>query len=176
MKSISIQFHATSEELLNFVISVSSELKLVVTMMTLKPFNLTIVEGKLELSEFLDKLKVGDLRLVLSTATPCIEFTSPNNFLDANSGSILIDIGPLSDLGLEESALSFISSEKDKISIANNVSSKLKRITKAGAIAVNPINGAEAKIRTHRYTQGAKVMADNGVKILPIAGNSFYKL
>jgi len=176
MKSISIQFHATTEELLNFIVSASSELGLIMTMMILRPFNLKIVEGGLTHSELASKLKEGDLRLVLSTNSPSIDSTSPNSFLDKNPGSIVLDFGRLSDLGLGESALSFISDEKDKISIANKVASRLKKITKTGVIAVSPINGAEVKIPSHRYTEGAKLGYDEGIKILPIAGNNLYKL
>lgn len=176
MKSISIQFHATTEELVNFIVSVSSELGLIITMMILKPFNLKVIEGNLTLSDLASKLKEGDLRLVLNVGRPCIESTSPNRFLDENPGSIVLDIGSLSALGLKESALSFMSDEKDKISIANKVASQLKKITRTGAVAVNPVNGAEAKIRSHRFTEGAKLKYDEGIKILPVAGNSLYKL
>ncbi|KZN66403.1 hypothetical protein [Pseudoalteromonas luteoviolacea] len=176
MKSISIQFHATTEEIFNFVASVSSELGLIITMMILKPFNLERVEGEFSLCNLNAKLEEGDLRLVLNTNSPCLESKSPNSFLDENPGSIVIDIGSLSSLGLQESALSFISDEKAKISVANKVASRLKNITKTGAVAVNPVNGAEAKIRSHRFTEGAKLKYDEGIKILPVAGNSLYKL
>lgn len=114
--------------------------------------------------------------MVLSTSSPSINSTSPNSFLDENPGSIVLDFGSLSDLGLGESALSFISDEKDKVSIANKVASRLKKMTKTGVIAVSPINGAEVKIRSHRYTEGAKLRYDEGMKILPIAGNNLYKI
>ncbi len=158
MKSISIQFHATTEELLSFIVTISSEFSLIITMMTLKPFKLEIVEGELTLSDLASKLEEGDLRLILNVSSPDVRSTSPNSFLDKNPGSIVLDIGDLSDLGLKESSLSFMSDEKTKISIANRVASRLKKITKSGAIAVNPINGAEAKIRSHRYTEGAKFL------------------
>lgn len=176
MKSIAIQFHATTEELLEYVVSVSVEHGLVITMMVLKPFSLTTLDSEPSLGEITDKLQQGDLRLVLNTENPNNDVISPNKFLDANPGSILIDVGTLSDSGLKESALSFMSDQKDKVLIAGKLASKLKKLTKAGAIAVNPVTGAEANIRSHRYTNGAKLMFNEGVKILPIAGNSLYKL
>jgi len=105
-----------------------------------------------------------------------MDATSPNNFYDLNQGTIGLHIGRLSEQGLKESALAFMSDDKEKAAIATKVASKLKRLTKAGAIVVNPINGAEANARSHRYTSGAKALYDDGVKILRVAGNSFFKL
>lgn len=104
-----------------------------------------------------------------------MDATSPNNFYDLNQGTIGLHIGRLTEQGLKESALAFMSDDKDKVAIANKVASKLKKLTKAGAIAVNPVNGAEANARSHRYTSGAKALYDEGIKILPVAGNSFFK-
>lgn len=176
MRSISIQFHTTADELFEFVASVSSEFGLIITMMNLKPFYLEKVEGEFNVCDFVTNLEKGGLRLVLNSNIPCLKSTSPNSFLDENPGSIVIDVGRLSESGLEESALSFISDEESKILIANKIASRLKKITKAGVIAVNPFNGAEAKVRSHRYTEGAKSMYNQGVKILPVAGHNFYKL
>lgn len=176
MKSIMIQFHATLEELVEYLNSVSSDLGLIMTMMILKPFTLKQIEGGLTLDGLLQSGKDVDIRLLLTKDKPDLSASSPNNFLDLNPGAVVLDIGCLSELGLHESALSFMSDEKGKITVANKLASKLKKITKSGVIAVNPVSGAEANIRSHRYSVGAKAKYDEGVKILPIAGNSFLKL
>ncbi len=173
MKKIMIQFHATLEELVEYLNSVSSELGLVMTMMILKPFALNVVKGELSLDELaLER----DIRILLTKAEPNLEGESPNKFYDLNPGTVDLDIGKLSKIGLHESALSFMSDDKEKISLANKLASRLKKRTHAGAIAVNPVSGAEANARTHRYTDGAKAMYNDGVKILPVAGNCFFKL
>ena len=56
------------------------------------------------------------------------------------------------------------------------MASKLKRITKAGVIGINPDSGAEAPFRTHRFTEGARLLEKSGIKILPIAGKCLFRL
>lgn len=173
MKSIMIQFHANLEELVEYLNSVSSELGLNITMMILKPFTLRVIEGEVSLD---DLVLDGDIRILLTKENPTLGALSPNKFYDINPGTVDFDIGQLTEMGLQESALAFMSDDKEKISIANKIALRLKKITKAGAIAVNPVTGAEANVRTHRYTKGAKAKYDEGVKMLPVAGNSILKL
>lgn len=173
MKKIMIQFHATLEELIEYLNSVNTEFGLIMTMMALRPFALKAIEGALSVSDFeLD----SDVRLILTKGKPNAYASSPNNFYDLNPGAVDLDVGRLTEQGLKESALAFMSDDEEKIAIANKLASRLKKITKAGAIAVNPVNGAEANSRSHRYTEGAKAMYDEGIKILPVAGSVFFKL
>lgn len=173
MKKIMIQFHATIEELVEYVNIVRSEFELVVTLMILRPFAIREIEGDLSVED----LNVdSDIRIIFTSWVPSLGASSPNNFYDLNPGTIGLHIGQLTEQRLKESALAFISDDEEKAAIANKLASRLKKITKAGAIAVNPINGAESNARSHRYTAGAKAMYDNGIKILPVAGNSFFKL
>lgn len=173
MKKITIQFHATLDEIIEYINEMSTEFGLTVTIMRLKPFGLELATQQL-LAEKLPSN--SDIRIFFAKATPTIEASSPNKFYDMNPGIIGLHIGQLTDLGLKESAFSFMSDEQEKIDLANKLASKLKRITKAGVFAINPKNGAEAALRSHRYTEGAKSLYDTGVKILPLAGNSFIKL
>lgn len=173
MKKIMIQFHATLEELVDYINAVNSEFGLFMVMMIIRPFTLKEVDGEMSV----DDLQFdGDIRVVFLNEKPNISASSQNEFYDLNPGSIGLHIGRLTDEGLKESALAFMSDDKDKASLANKFASRLKKVTRAGAKAVNPVNGAEANVRSHRYTEGAKSMYDQGVKILPVAGNSFYKL
>jgi len=172
-KKIIIQFHATLEELLEYMNSVKSELGLFMTLMVLKPFILKEINDILSVD---DLMLEGDIRIIITKEKPNIDASSPNNFYDLNPGSVGLHIGQLTGESLNESSLSFMSDDKDKIAIANKLASRLKKITKAGVTVVNPVNSAEANARSHRYTKGAKAMYDKGVKILPVAGNSFYKL
>ncbi len=173
MKKIMIQFHSTLEELVGYINSVSPEFGLIVTVMVLRPFALKEIDGELSVEE----LNVeGDIRIILTDQKPAMDASSPNNFYDLNQGTIGLHIGRLTKQGLKESALGFMSDDKEKAAIANKVASRLKKLTKAGAIAVNPVSGAEANARSHRYTEGAKAMYNDGVKILPLAGNCYFKL
>lgn len=173
MKKIMIQFHATLEDLVEYINSISSELGLFVTVMILRPFALRETDGALSVEELsID----GDIRIILTAQKPSMDATSPNNFYDLNQGTIGLHIGKLTEQGLKESALAFMSDDKEKVAIANRVASKLKKLTKAGAIAVNPVNGVETNARSHRYTLGAKALYEEGIIMLPVVGNSFFKL
>ena len=167
-----IQFHATLDELTQFVNSISSKLGLFITLMGLRPFVLKEVNEELCVETLID----SDIRIILTMQKPSLDASSPNNFYDLNPGTIGLHIGQMTKQGLKESSLAFMSNDKEKAAIANKVASGLKKITKAGAIVVNPLNGAKANARSHRYTEGAKDLHDKGMKILPLAGNSFYKL
>lgn len=173
---IIIQFHAVAEEIVTYLNSVSSELSLIMTVMILRPFALREINSELSLGDLMLRTSDTDIRIILTKGRPNIMANSPNQFFDLNPGVISIDIGSLTERGLQESALSFGSDDKEKIAIANKIASKLKKITKAGVVAVNPISGAAAAVRSHRYTEGAKAMYDGGVKILPVAGHCVYKL
>lgn len=48
MKKIMIQFHATLEELVEYINSISSELGLFVTVMVLRPFALRETDGEFQ--------------------------------------------------------------------------------------------------------------------------------
>jgi hypothetical protein len=173
MKKIMIQFHATLEELVEYINSVHSEFGSFMTLMVLRPFTLKAIDGKISADELQCN---GDTRIVFTEEKPNITASSPNEFYDSNPGSVGLHIGKLTVDGLQESALAFMSDDKDKAAKATKIASRLKRITKAGATAVNPVNGAEVNARAHRYTQGAKSKYDQGVKILPVAGTSYYRL
>lgn len=173
MKKIMIQFHATLDELVEYANSISSEFSLVRSLMCLRPFAVSEIDRELSAEDI--NIDCG-VRIIFTKQKPSLNASSPNNFYDLNPGTVDLDIGRLTKYGLKESALSFMSDDGEKIAIANKLASRLKKITKAGAIAVNPVSGAEANARSHRYTGGAKALYDDGVRILPIAGNIFFKL
>ena len=176
MYSVLVQFHSTVEELVEFVQFTSSTFDLATVLLILKPFEVEVVSGGLKLLEVKEVLQSSDVRLVLLRESVDVSALNPDDFLKKNPDSIEFDVGRSIDKTLEESALSFMSNSEDAYSIAKKIASKLKKITKAGVIAVNPESGDEAKIRNHRYTKGAKLMYDEGFKILPVAGNNFLKL
>jgi len=173
MKKIMMQFHATSSELVGYINSMRLESGWFVTTMVLRPFGLMEIGEPFSTNDILSD---GDQRVVFTEAKPNLSVSSQNEFYDRNRGSVGVHIGRLTEEGLKESALAFMSGDQDKVAAAIAFVSRLKKITKAGAVAVSPVNGAEVKIPHHRYTEGAKSLCLQGVKILPIAGNSFYRL
>jgi len=176
MKSILIQLHATLEEIIAYLNAARTELGLSLTMMILKPFNLKEIDGDISQEDFEPYRGEIYIRFFLTKDKPNMVASSPNKFSDLNPSAIALNVGQLSERGIKESSLSFRSNDKDDIAIANKLAGKLKRITKSGVIAVDPISGSEANVRSHRYTLGAKIKYDEGIKILPIAGSCYLKL
>jgi hypothetical protein len=176
MKRSLTQFQATPEELIDFLCCLRGQLSFSLAIIGWKPFALTLINK----SDDFDFAKLADvenkfsMRIALSCREPLVAADSEGLFYDNNPGCVTIDIGKYSEDGLDESALSFGSSDDDSIVFAKKVFSKLKKITTAGAVAVNPDTGAEGWIRTHRYTQGAKDLFDRGVKMKSL-GSCIYK-
>lgn len=173
MKSIVIQFHANAEELAGYVNLASSDLGLSPYMMHFKPFGINRISSDVTP----DMLRVdADIEIIFTNEQLDLSADSQNGFLDRNPGLTLLSVGNLTEQGLDESGLACLSDDHGQVALAKKLATRLKKITKAGAIAVNPVSGAEANIRSHRYTEGAKSLYEEGVKILPIAGTSTYKL
>ena len=173
MRKMTIQFHATLEEIVGYANAVKSEFGLVVTLANFRPFALKIVEGDLTVHD-LDDGRYNNI--VFTKLEPVTNAASQTAFYDLNPGVVELDVGGLTERGLEESALTFMSDDDEKIALATKLASRLKKVTKAGAVGCSLINGAEGFNRNHRYTPGAKLLCEAGVKILSLTGSTFYKL
>ncbi|MFN7168239.1 MAG: hypothetical protein ACK4NV_14410 [Pannonibacter sp.] len=173
MRKMTTQFHATLEEIVGYANSVKSEFGLAVTLANFRPFALKIVEGDLTVHDLDHGLYINivftKLKLVTNAASQIA-------FYDLNPGMVNLRVGGLTEKGLEESFLTFMSDDDEKIALATKLASRLKKLTKAGVVGCNPITGAEGFNRNHRYTPGAKLLCEAGVKILSLTGSTFYKL
>jgi hypothetical protein len=88
---------------------------------------------------------------------------------------LFLDVGQETQEGLRPSWLAHRNPGAPVNPKWKKVANKLRSITTAGAIAFHP-DGAKRYVRDIRYTKGAKVLNDQGVAILPIAGIIRYKL
>ena len=178
MKKHMIQFHAAPVELAELLSNLRKEIRFSMAIIGWRPFALTLI-GESEEYDFCniaDVAKNTDIRIALSCRKSLIAADSEGHFFDKNPDCVIIDIGEFSQNMLGESAISFMSSDLDAIEFVNKVISKLKKITSAGAIAVNPETGVEGRVRTHRYTEGAKDLFVHGTKIMSIGGKTYFKL
>jgi hypothetical protein len=176
MKKLITQFHATPSEMAEYLERLRIDMP---CSLALIGNRLPILYAKSEPVDFQSKIDdAGDVRIVLSSKGDMVWADSPNKLLDANPNCLVMDIGKRDSDGLEESCLSArIDPEDDAaLQLAAFAFSQLKKITKAGAVAVNPSNGAEAAMRTHRFTKGAKVLFDEGGRMKPVGGNAIIKL
>lgn len=170
MKRFLSQFHAKPEELYQFIADLRDDVGCSLAIIGWQPFSLNIIDESEEIDPNI--FKTGNerfLRIALSN-NQLVLAESEGSFFDRNPNVVTLDIGRLSPDGLEESALSFGSDEDDAIVFAKKAFSKLKKITSAGVVAVNPSTGAEGRVRTHRYTLGAKELFERGITMKSLGG------
>lgn len=178
MKKIMLQFHALPQEILDLVNEFKNETPCSFALIEANPFHLVLfnISDEFDLAVILKVLLSKRAVIALTNHQSLLPADSFNKFLDLNSEVVTIDVGRHSNGELCESGLSCIANSEEATEFANKIVKKLKKITHAGVLAVNPNSGIETILRTHRYTRGAKNLFDDGEKILPIAGNSIYRL
>jgi hypothetical protein len=171
MADISIQFHAHPDELEQFVSEWARKYRLNLVGVELKPFRVFRVgDTRLDLAS-----NLSIQRIAFFASNPDLSVNTPNEFSDQNPDKLLLAIGRLEERGLRESWLT-AKEDSQNFPIWKKIAKELKTVTQAGAVAVNPATGAKSKLRTHRYTKGAKALEQEGMDILPVAGSAKLKL
>lgn len=157
MGSFSIQFHATPDELTDFVSQWASMDGVHCAAVWYQPYSVFEVEP----TGVVDAVERGARRFVFGENVLCTEVSGNNELLDKNPGLLILEVGQLSELGLGESHLSTTEAGVVWKAIARS----LRRATKAGATAVNETTGAAAPARTHRFTKGAQELCRAGTRM-----------
>jgi hypothetical protein len=169
MTGISIQFHALPEETLPLMQECARQSGLHLTAMKFPPPEARLL-GVDDLHTGL--LEGGVRRIAFTLQPPVLTEETGNRFFDHNPDALILDPGRLTEKGLEESWLSARTSDVAALEVWKRVAKKLRGITKAGAIAINPKTGATAKIRDFRSTVGARALQAKGVRMLPVSGSA----
>ncbi len=169
MADISMQFHATEDELVPLVREFVGETGVSVCAIKCRPFEVTAV--KQEVLEAV--LKSPDVPRVAFTIThPELGAKGMMQFLDQNPGALLLDIGKETDAGLQESGLTARTDDQATLVIWRKLSKRVMAATRTGVTAVNPQTGATAALKGHRFSEGAKLRERAGVQMLPVAGTT----
>lgn len=173
-----IQFHADVRELLHVINGIYESSRCSICIVRSSPFSLEVFNSGLVLDSerAIESARESGLRIALSIHPYVTQVKTFGDFMKQNDGCVIFDVGRLTSKGLEESAVSFMSENASAIDFAKKVQTKIKAITKAGVIAVNPVSGAESRVRNHRYTDEAKSLYKCGVRLLPVAGNAILRL
>jgi hypothetical protein len=171
-----IQFHASIEEILAYVDSTRTKLTLDTVLLYESPYEVKQIQHDEAFDEkLLDSIR-QDASLVLLESVDVATTSSRQAFHERNPGAVFIEIGNETSDGLYQSALSFMSDNEQELKLAKKIAARLKRITKAGPVAVNPKTGDECVVKTYRYTEGAKEKYESGIIIRPVAGGCILKL
>jgi hypothetical protein len=167
---ISIQFHAILiDEIMPIVKSSVGEFRLQVTSFAWPPFSASLVPP-----ERLDLVAEDEsiYALALTLGEPVLPAESSGKFHDRNPDAVLLELGRLGSKGLKESGLSVRTTNSEALRVGRSIAKRIRGLTKAGAVAINPTTGEKAFLRSHRYSTGAAALQASGVKMLPLAGTS----
>jgi hypothetical protein len=170
MADLSIQFHALPDEVIQFAQDVVHDFGVTLVAIRVRPFDIREIDDPKALRRVLDES--GFSRIAFLLGKPSLPAPDEPSFIKLNPDCLRLDIGQSAEDGLRQSWLSARTENREAIAIWRRVAAQLKRITHAGAIAVNPTTGASGFIGSYRYTTNAKVMAEGGLRMLPIAGSA----
>lgn len=157
MASFCIQFHATINDLVDFVHACLTNRNLhavaVYTPFEVKPLRPAIVR------EVLSEESVHSV--VFTVGNPVVSATTSGQLLDANEGCLVLDIGRLRGRSLEESCLNTTRASP----LWKKAAADLRRRTTAGATGVHEVSGASVRYRAHRFTPEARALSEQGVAL-----------
>jgi hypothetical protein len=169
MADISIQFHALPEEILPVVNAFVDEIRPYVIGMRFHPFEAWLVERP----QIMDVMRDETVRrIAFLPGNPVLPVGKMTELIDRNPDVLMLEIGRRGDEGLKESWLTARTGNEAALEAWRKLAKKIRSITKTGAIAVNPSTGVTAKLKDHRFSEGAKRLEAQGVPILPAAGTS----
>lgn len=173
MTDISVQFHALPEETLLFVKELVCDFDVNLVAIQLRPFGVKKIDCTSIRSLLANEPMSRRFGFVLGD--PDFRALNELDFADRNPDYLRLDIGAVTEKGLGQSWLSARTENGDAIKIWKMIAARLRRITKSGVTAVNPHTGATSRMKSFRYTAGAKALAEEGTPMLPIAGGSLLR-
>ncbi len=179
MNSLTIQFHATPEEMVQFSIDVMENHKnlFAVYEEVIPSFSVRhIVPDEIQ-GLILDTQRPQYSSILFFLTRPNINAATQMSFRGLNSTPIFLQVGRLTVSGLEESSLSIMKTDDaEACSYGRKIARLLKKTTFSGVTVFNPNTGIEGKDKNRRYTVGVQKLFYEGVKILPFAGACIYRI
>lgn len=161
MATFSTQFHATLDEIVDFVEKWATTYHLYVTALH-HPFR----AESLSIGHIREVLAASDAPSIVFTAQPAdLSAATGNQFLDKNDGSLILRVGRLVERGLEQSCLSTMQSNPTWAKI----NADLKRHAPAGATTLHEKTGETGTERNFRFTAGAKALSESGTPLRQFA-------
>jgi hypothetical protein len=170
MSKISIQLHALPSEVASLLHGLLSDTAVCVTVAEGSPIRFRAVENREN-----DALS-GCKAVMFTLSQPELGAASLNEFKRLNPDVLVFEIGHQSSAGLSESWLWAMTENWEAMKRWKLAAKQLQSHTLTGAVAVNPLTGATAPMKGHRFTQGAQASYAHGTPMRPSAGNSVVQL
>lgn len=170
MTTINIQFHALPEEVTTFAKQCMEDFNLYAVAMRYFPFE--AVEVGVDEMVGLTDVTPPYRELTLTLTKPLLLVKNDSDFKERTPNRVRILLEQIKPEGLRQIALSAQTDDAEVLPVWKEIASRLKKLTRAGVIALNPDTGAASPARMFRYTPGAEVTASGGIPMLPIAGGN----
>jgi hypothetical protein len=139
-----IQFHAAPEELRELAVWIANELQA-------------------ELPRSLRNPKLSSVPFVVGRRAG-----KPARY--SHEDAITMEVSMPKNGALRQSAVGILSTKRTTLNAWKRVSQQVRKMTRAGVTATNPVTGESAHYRQFRFTEGARALAREGIKMLPFAG------
>ena len=174
MTDISIQFHATREELVRFAQSCIRDLTLHIVAIRFFPFEPLLTDAA-GLGAIVSD-ESGYERLAFTLGQPVMHASNGTEFLENNPDSLTLDIGRRMEGTLEQSWLACRTADFGALMTWKEIAKRLKAITRTGVVAINASTGATTPAKSFRYTTGALALQESGVTMTQQGGGCLLKL
>jgi hypothetical protein len=165
---ISSQFHALHEELHAFARRLITDFDIHVVGLRYRPFTVTELDYA-QLDECFS-MHPTFKELYFTISEPVLNVDHELDFRRKNHDALRLDVGALSEHGLRESWLSATTKNPIALATWRKIARQLKKLTTAGATAIQPETGATGIMRNHRFSEGARLLDASGVKLLSLTG------
>ena len=114
--------------------------------------------------------------LIFTTGEANLGASTLYDFIGKNHGALVLTLGRVTGQGLEESALMAIAEEPMTQKTWNKFNRQLKAATTAGVVVQSLVKEGHFDFdRSHRYSAGAKALAQRGVASLGLGTGYIYR-
>ncbi len=164
MSSISTQFYALENELVDFIDSISKTIECYLVNISESPFKATLFKS-------CETLQRPISHVAMFRREPGFLGAATNDFFKKNPNAIHLFIGSHDAAGLSESWFTVLTEDDDTFILAKKIVTRLKKITKAGVVFKNLETDKEGMVKTYRYTAMVKEEQNNGLRLLGMGKN-----
>lgn len=169
MSKLSLQLHVLPSEVNSLLGELLSDQSVFVTLAEGAPLQFRIPDER--------RCEPDRCKALCFTLTPpSLSARTLSDFRSLNPDVLVFEIGQLKPECLAESWLWAMTDNGEAMKRWRRAAKSVQSATLGGAIAVNPKSGATAPMKGHRFTAAAQALFEDGVAMLPAAGNSLVRL
>lgn len=174
MADISIQFHALTGELRDFVKQCVPDFELHVIAIRYHPYDAVELEPTQIEEAFATSSPYNELAFTLHR--PNLPADGNLELWDQNPDILRLMVGKANEKGLKQSWLSTRTESATTFRLWKKIAKRLIKMTEKGVRTIDLKTGAMGPVVGDRYTAGAKALEATGVRMLNMGGTVDFKL